>query len=155
MDVTHNLATVRSELARADSKATTLLGLAGTAVSVALAAATLGAARLPTLAQAAIWGAVTLLAAAVAVLLLTVRPYLPRPGAEVGWIAYAYSSPEALAATPAADRERDQLTELIQLSQVARTKYARIRFAGDLLLGALAGGPLLFVTALIIAGGGS
>ncbi|MGC5012483.1 Pycsar system effector family protein [Streptosporangium sp. DT93] len=153
MDATHDLAGVRAELARADSKATTLLGLAGTAVSVALAAAALGATRLPAVTQVTIWAAVALLAAAVAVLLLTVRPALPRPGAGVGWIAYAYSSPAELAATPAAIHERDQLAELIRLSLLARTKYVRIRLAGDLLLGALVVGPLLFITALIIAGG--
>lgn len=152
MDTVAELAAVRTELARADTKAATLLGLAGTAVSVAVALAALGtraALPVPTLIEA--WAAVALLAASVVALLLAVRPSLPRPGAGAGWPAYAYSSPATLAATLPADAERAQMAELICLSRLVGAKYRRIRIAVDLLLLALAAAAGVAIA--LIAGG--
>ncbi|GAA2875517.1 hypothetical protein GCM10010517_36430 [Streptosporangium fragile] len=137
VDVAHEVAGVRAELARADTKAATLLSLAGTATSVVGALAALGATRLPGPAQTAVWVGAGLLAAAVAVLLWAVRPALARPGAGFGWAVYAYSTPDALAATTPTDRGHHQRAELIGLSCLARAKYRRIRLAVDLMFAAL------------------
>ena len=134
-DLPQEIAGVRAELGRADTKASTLLGLAGTATSIIAALATVGAERLPVPGRIALWAGVGLLAA-VAVLLLAVRPSLPRPGCGVGWTVWAGGT------TPAprspADREREQVAELVAMSRLAYAKHAHIRRAVHLLLAALA-----------------
>ncbi|MEU1731369.1 Pycsar system effector family protein [Streptosporangium sp. NPDC020145] len=153
MDLPREIAAVRGELARADAKAATLAGLVGTAVSIAGGLAAVSATRLPMSAQIALWATITLLAAALLTLLLSIRPSLPRPGAGFGWVAHAYATPEALAAVAGLDTGRTQYAELIGLARLARTKYVRIRTAVDLLLTAL--GTAVPTTILIITGGAS
>lgn len=138
MDLPHELATVRTELSRADTKAATLLGLAGTATSIAIALIALNTRQLPIPALIGASAAVAHLAASVVLLLLAVRPALPRPGEGAGWPAHAYATTDSLAATPAADTERARHAELICLSRLVGAKYRRIRIAVDLLLAALA-----------------
>lgn len=137
MDVSQELTGVRAELVRADQKAAALLGLAGTATSVAIAVAALGSARLPGAARFALWVGVVVLAAAVVVLLLAVRPALPRRGRGVGWVLHANVSPADVAEVPVADAERARVAELVYLSRLTRGKFGRIRAAVDLLLAAL------------------
>lgn len=152
MDTAVELAAVRTELARADTKAATLLGLAGTAVSVAAGLAALGTrAALPVPTLIGAWTAVAHLAVSVVVLLLAVRPQLPRPGAGHGWPAYAYATVASLAATVPADAERARHAELIRLSRLVGAKYRRIRIAVDLLLLALAAAAGVAIA--LIAGG--
>lgn len=151
MDVPHELASVRGELGRADTKAATLLGIAGTAASVGAAAAALGTPHLPSPAQYTLWAAVILLVAGVAVLLYAVRPSLPRRGEGAGWVVYAHATPDLLADRPAVEYERDRIAELVVLSRLARTKHRVIQIAVDLLLGALA--VSLVSTVLIVRGG--
>ncbi|MER7126714.1 Pycsar system effector family protein [Micrococcus luteus] len=151
MDIVAEIAAVRVELGRADGKAATLAGLVGTAVSVAVGLAAIGAVYLPGLVKVVAWITVLLLAAALGLLLLAIRPALARPGDGVGWAAHADSSPAVLATTPAVDHARAQHAELVHLSRLAAVKYRRIRIAVDLLLAALA--VALLAAVLITIGG--
>jgi hypothetical protein len=135
VDLAQEISSVRAELCRADTKAATLLGLAGTAASVVAALATMGAPHLPMPARVALWSGVVLLAAAVAVLLVAVRPMLPRRGRGVGWTVWADGTSPA--GRPNADRQCDQADELVSMSRLAYAKYVLIRWAVNLLLGAL------------------
>ncbi|GHE28717.1 hypothetical protein GCM10017673_34020 [Streptosporangium violaceochromogenes] len=137
VDVPAELAAVRGELSRIDTKISALLGLSGTAASVVGALAALGTHRLPAPARVGVWVAVLLLAASVAVLLLAIRPRLPRPGAGHGWIAYAYATTAALAATTAGQYDQERRADLIGLARLARGKHRRFRAAVDLMLAAL------------------
>ncbi|MEV7006867.1 Pycsar system effector family protein [Streptosporangium sp. NPDC051022] len=152
MDTTSEIANVRAELGRADGKAATLAGLVGTAVSVAVGLAAVGAGRLAAPVQAATWITIVLLAAALVMLLLAIRPALARPGAGVGWAAHADSSPTVLATTKAVDHARAQYAELVHLSQLTSTKYRLIRRAVDLLLVALAVAMVAAVLASLLKG---
>ncbi|MER7212425.1 Pycsar system effector family protein [Streptosporangium sp. NPDC000239] len=152
MDLPQEIATVRAELGRSDTKATALLGLAGTAASVVAGTAAFSVARLPGGALIALWTMAALLVGSVLVLLGAIRPSLPRPGAGHGWVAYAYSTPEALAATSTVQHIQDRRAELVLLSRIARTKYVLLRWAVDLLRTAVAAGVLAVI--LAIAGKG-
>lgn len=155
LDIGQEVSTVRAEIARADSKASTLLGLAGTATSITAAAATVTGQALPLFAHISLWLGIAHLAAAVAVLLRVIRPALPRHrGGGAGWTTYAGRTPAELADTASVDHERGQIAELVCLSDLAWTKYRRIQWAVDLQLLALAAFtpvPIL----LILTGGTS
>lgn len=148
MDLPQEIATVRAELGRSDTKATALLGLAGTAASVVAGTATFTMTRLPGGALIALWTMAALLVSAVLVLLGAIRPTLPRPGAGHGWVVYAYSTPDALAATSAIERVRNQRAELVLLSRITRAKYILLRWAVDLLNTAVAAGVLAVILAV-------
>lgn len=127
----------RSELARIDTKAAALMGWAGTGVAILAAAISMAALPLP--ATVAVIAGAALLAAAVAVLLCVIRPALPTPGRGYGFVRHAAGDGAALLATltigePLTERLAD---EVARLSQLALTKYRRLRTAVDLLLAAL------------------
>jgi hypothetical protein len=148
MDLTAELTTVRSELARADTKAATLLGLAGTAATVAAGLTVLGIQHLPLPAQVFAWTAVVLLGGAVALLLIAVCPAVPRPGRGCGWMAYTHTTPARLRDRTPAEYAADQDAELETLARLARGKYRAIRDAVYLLMAALAvGGAALTAVA--------
>ncbi|MGW7786130.1 Pycsar system effector family protein [Streptomyces tricolor] len=133
------IALLRGEVARSDSKAALLLALTGAALA---ALVSLGVGRhipSPALAVGAV-GVVTLLAATV-VLLLAVRPQL----GGTGWPQWSNLTDEELLRQLAAGQ---QLTLVKVLAASARTKYARIRLAVDLVLSGLG---FLAVAAMITA----
>ncbi|MFI7455472.1 Pycsar system effector family protein [Nonomuraea sp. NPDC049714] len=129
---------VRAELARIDTKASALMGWAGTAF--AILAATASVIRLPLLPLLAVSTGAALLAAAVTVLLWVIRPALPAPGAGYGFVRHAAAKDagELLAMLGAyANLEQRLAGEALRLSKLAVTKYRRLRTAVDLLLAAL------------------
>jgi hypothetical protein len=139
--LSHESLTVRAELARADAKAALLLSWAGGAFAVVAALGITGSANLPTAAMVGLWGAAALLATAVVVLLIAVRPRIPRTGG-TGFIAHARmtSGPALLAslALTEADRLAEVAAEVQLLSRIAVAKYTTLRVAVDLLIAALA-----------------
>ncbi|GAA2579588.1 hypothetical protein GCM10010435_65980 [Winogradskya consettensis] len=141
--------TVRAELARVDAKAGTLLALAGTAFTVALAVFT--RAHLPGPAVATGWISTGLIAAAVAVLALAIRPNLD---GDHGFVHYAQLAPADLGAEFAALTEHQHtallLDALAGLSRAAFGKYRRVQLAVDLLLAALAGVTLTAALAALL-----
>ncbi|MEV4097004.1 Pycsar system effector family protein [Streptosporangium saharense] len=148
MDLPHEIATVQAELGRVDAKATALLGLAGTAASVAAGTAAFTVTRLPGGALIALWTMAALLVSAVLVLLGAIRPTLPRPGAGHGWVAYAYSTAAELAAISTVQHIQDRRADLVRLSRIARTKYVLLRAAVDLLRTSVAAGVLAVILAV-------
>lgn len=149
------LAHVRTELARADAKAGTLLALSGTALTVLLAL--LARTALPGFAVAAGWLTVAVVAAAVAHLALAIRPNLT---GDHGPVRYARRSAAAVREEiDAVDRghwdavcrqkDRDHDT-LIVLSCSAVAKYRRVRIAVDLLLAGLVGVTLTAALAALL-----
>ena len=133
-------AEIRAELARVDAKASTLLAVAGVALSVGLAI--LGRTHLPLPATLTGWAATTAVGAAVALLAAAVRPHL---GGNHGFMYWADCDPDQLRGTnpPAITPE-----QLIGLARLARAKYTRVRLAVDLILAGLAGTAL---TAILTA----
>ncbi|MGI5162709.1 Pycsar system effector family protein [Microbispora sp. CA-102843] len=129
----------RTELGRVDQKAGVALSAAGLLLSAVAAVAALGRPHLATVGMLGLWGALAILAASCAVLLLVIRPSLPRPGAGTGVMAYATQDGPAavLAALDGPARER-LAADLHQLAAIARTKYRRLRLGIDLMLAALA-----------------
>ncbi|WP_051864161.1 Pycsar system effector family protein [Streptosporangium roseum] len=128
----------RTELARTDTKAATVLAFAGTAFSVLAALAVL-ASSLAVPARIGLGIAVALLAAASAVALMVIRPSLPRRGQGTGFTAHAeLTDPDELLAELATDPETRRARDVIRLSQIARSKYRRLRLAVGLMLAALA-----------------
>lgn len=133
------IATLRSELARSDGKASLLLALTGAALA-ALVSMVSGR-HLPAAALAVgVLGAVALLAATV-ILLAAVRPYLN--GA--GWPSWPTLQAEQLREQLAAGQH---LEEVRVLAAAAKTKFLRIRYAVDCVL---AGLGLLTVAAVLAA----
>jgi pycsar effector protein len=129
---------VRGELARVDSKAGTLLALAGTALSVVLAV--LARTALPPAAAVAGWVTAGLIAAAVIVLASAIRPNL---NGDHGFVHYAQITPQQLGDEFAMLDDRQRTAVLVdmlgQLSRAAYVKYRRVQVAVDLLLAGLAG----------------
>ncbi|GAB3053572.1 Pycsar system effector family protein [Micromonospora schwarzwaldensis] len=144
--LTAELATVRAELVRVDAKASTLLTLAGTALTIGLAV--LARADLPTPALTAGAATVAVIGVAVGLLACAVRPSL---GGSHGLVRYAVSAPGDLmtdAALPPLSMASLRAHELVWLSHTAVRKYRRVRAAVDLLLAGLVG---IAVTALLTA----
>lgn len=121
------LADVRAELPRADTKASILAAVAGGALPVELVLLT--RAHLPALAVASGVVTVAMTAAAVALLLLAIRPRLDGNHGLVRWASTALNAPET---------DADRGAALVWSAQTAYRKYRRIRAAVDLLLIALA-----------------
>ncbi|MGX4658058.1 Pycsar system effector family protein [Micromonospora sp. SCSIO 07396] len=145
---TDRITEVRAELARADSKASTLMAVAGAAVTVGVAI--LARADLPGPALAVGVATVVAVGTAVGLLAGAVRPSL---GGGHGLVRYATTTAgdlmtEATAPPLAAAAERAH--HLVWLSRTAVRKYRRVRTAVDLLLAGLVGTAL---TALLTAVG--
>ncbi|MBM7079125.1 Pycsar system effector family protein [Micromonospora humida] len=144
---TDRITEVRAELARADSKASTLMAVAGAAVTVGVAI--LARADLPGPALAAGVATVAAVGTAVGLLAGAVRPSL---GGGRGLVRYATTTPgdlmtEATAPPLAAAAERAH--HLVWLSRTAVRKYRRVRTAVDLLLAGLVGTAVTaFLTAV-------
>ncbi|MEV6305867.1 Pycsar system effector family protein [Actinoplanes sp. NPDC051861] len=146
---------VRAELARVDTKASTLLALSGTALTVLLAL--LARTRLPGLAVAAGWLTAGLIATAVLLLALAIRPNLT--GGH-GLVRYARRDPAELCeefhsieqgdGQSRTDHERREAAALVALSRLAVAKYRRVRAAVDLLLAGLAGIALTAALAALL-----
>lgn len=133
----------REELARTDAKASTLLTVATGALAGLV---TFAHAHIPVPASIALWAGAVLTGAALAVLLLAVRPRLN--GARPGDVLPTHG--RLLEAT-AAQLRTWQDEELRVMSRIAVVKYRRVRVAGDLLLAAV--GVLAAAVVLIIAAG--
>ncbi|MBE3014306.1 hypothetical protein IL992_34790 [Microbispora sp. NEAU-D428] len=149
-DLHEQAALVRAELARVDAKAGLLLGWTGAALAVVISVTTAATStnRVPTVALAGLWAAAGLLGLAVAVLLLAVRPRIPRIGG-TGFVVHARAaSPAALLHTlTTTDPAGDVAADVWLLSRLAVTKYRRLRLAVDLLMVAL----LVLAAALLAA----
>ncbi|MEU4164539.1 Pycsar system effector family protein [Actinoplanes sp. NPDC026670] len=145
---------VRAELGRADTKAGTLLALAGTALTVLLAL--LARTTLPGLAVAAGWLTAAVVATAAAHLALAIRPNLT---GDHGIVRYArrdwatvnneFTRLDAAWIARAAHESRGA-EALVALSRSAVAKYRRIRIAVDLLLAGLAGIALTAALAALL-----
>ena len=134
------LADVRAELLRVDTKANSLLALAG--VLLGGAVAVLGGSRnLPTAATAVAWTAVALVAAAVVLLAAAVRPRLDGDFSFVRWARYS-GGQQLLDDLTGAGRTGDPLTDradsLRWLSRALLGKYRSVRRAVSLLVAGLA-----------------
>lgn len=135
---------VRGELLRVDGKASTLLALAGAALTVVLAM--LGRTTLPTPAAVAGWSAALLIGAGVALLATAVRPAL---NGRHGFVRHG-AAPDTNAileqfTTDPADPTRTQRERAEQLRWMAMAvgrKYRRVRLAVDLLLAGVAAAAL-------------
>lgn len=126
-------ATVRGELARAESKASALLGIAGAALTVILAAQAIH--RLPWPALVAGGAAAVVNTAAIALLALILKPNLA--GGTGGWLGYAGLTGEQARARAGVLDDTDDAAQLAVLATLARDKYRRIRAAVVLLLAAV------------------
>ncbi|SCL39216.1 hypothetical protein GA0074692_5283 [Micromonospora pallida] len=139
---------VRAELVRVDSKASTLMAVAGAAVTVGVAV--LARADLPALAMAAGVVTVALVGTAVALLACAVRPSL---GGSHGLVHYATAVPGDLmteATAPPLVTTAEQARHLVWLSRTAMRKYRRVRLAVDLLVAGLVGTAVTALLALIL-----
>ncbi|MFI6820537.1 Pycsar system effector family protein [Micromonospora sp. NPDC050187] len=135
--LTTELTTVRAELVRVDAKASTLLTIAGTALTVGLAVLARAGLPAPALAVGAV--TVAMIGVAVGLLAYAVRPSL---GGSHGLVRYATALPGDLmteAAMPALDLAAYRAHELVWLSAATLAKYRRVRTAVDLLLAGLVG----------------
>lgn len=129
-------AIVAGEFVRIDGKTNTTLAL-GLGMLTAVAALILAGPRLAPAGQALAWVAAFALVAAVALLLLAVRPSLPRTGG-FGFVAHARArDADELARMLAARPASDETAELLRLSRMVRAKYRLIRRAVTLMLLAL------------------
>lgn len=143
---TDRMSDVRAELVRVDSKASTLMAVAGVAVTVGVA--TLARADLPGPALAAGVVTVALVAAAVGLLACAVRPSL---NGGYGMVRYATTTPGDLMTEATADPltvAAELAHSLGWLSRTGVRKYRWVRTAVDLLLAGLTGTA---VTALLAA----
>lgn len=139
---------VRAELVRVDSKASTLMAVAGAALTVGVAV--LARAGLPGVALAAGLVTVGLVGTAVALLACAVRPSL---GGGHGLVRYATALPGDLmteAAAPPLLAAGEQAHHLVWLSRMAVCKYRRVRLAVDLLVAGLGGTAATAALALIL-----
>lgn len=134
-ELTRTADLVAGELARADGKAGTLLGLVGAAAAVLT---TVGSGRHLGYAAPAVWTADAALAAAALLLLAAIRPTLVGGS---GWMAYATMAPGDILA--AATRHDDHAhhahalaTHVSVLTRLARRKYRAIRYAVHLVAAA-------------------
>lgn len=134
-------ATVRAELARAEAKATALLGIAGAALTVVLAAQAVHRLPLPAVVVGGL-AAVTN-AAAIGVLAWVLKPDLG--DGTGGWLGYAGLTAEQVRARAAGDGSTDDAEQLAFLAELACRKYVHIRAAVIL---------LLVVVVLVLAGAG-
>lgn len=143
-DLTAEIAAVEAHLARSDTKAALLLGLAGAGATAGPAVLT--AVHLPLAGAVAAWVAVAGFVAAAAVLTVVVRPWLK---GDYRFIRYAQTSvadvPSAVASTRS---PRYLAARLVSLSMVVLSRYRRIRLAVDLILASLAASA---VSALLTA----
>ncbi|MGC5662736.1 Pycsar system effector family protein [Micromonospora sp. WMMD723] len=145
---TDRITEVRTELARADSKASTLMAVAGAAVTVGVAI--LARTDLPGLALAAGVVTVTLVGTAVALLAGAVRPCL---GGGHGLVRYATTAPGDLmaeATAPPLTAAAERAHHLVWLSRTAVRKYRRVRTAVDLLLAGLVSTAFTAALALLL-----
>ncbi|MEU1756981.1 Pycsar system effector family protein [Micromonospora matsumotoense] len=144
---TDRITEVRTELARADTKASTLMAIAGAAMTIGVAI--LARTDLPTPALAAGVTTVALVGTAVALLAGAVRPCL---GGGQGLVHYATSAPGDLmteATAPPLTAAAERAHHLVWLSRTAVRKYRRVRTAVDLLLAGLVGTALTAALALL------
>lgn len=141
-------ADVRAELARVDTKASTLLTLAGTALTVGLAV--LARAGLPSAAAFTGWVTVSVIGAAVAVLAAAVRPALR---GDYGFMRYAHTTAgDVMTEFADAGQARRCAVDahgLVWLSKATHRKYRRVRTAVDLLMAGLAGTAVTAVLAAL------
>ncbi|MEV0942461.1 Pycsar system effector family protein [Micromonospora wenchangensis] len=138
---------VRAELARADSKASTLMAVAGAAVTVGVAI--LARTDLPAPALAAGAATVALVGTAVALLAGAVRPCL---SGGHGLVRYATAAPGDLmteATAPPLTAAAERAHHLVWLSRTAVRKYRRVRTAVDLLLAGMVGTALTSLLAAL------
>lgn len=129
--IEHDLAVVRTELARAESKATGLLGVAGAALTVILAGTTVH--RLPLPAVLIGGAAAVTTAIAIGLLAWVIRPNLA--GGSGGWLGYADLTPDQVCDRIAAGG--DDADQLVVLARLARRKYGHVRTAVSLLIAVL------------------
>ncbi|MEQ4725043.1 Pycsar system effector family protein [Nonomuraea sp. B19D2] len=142
---------VRAELARIDAKANTLLAFTLGWLTAIVALAATGPRTTP-LGAIALWLAGLVLAVVAVVLLLTVRPRLPRIGG-TGFVAHARAHDGADLLAVLAGQGTGALEaadNLHLLSTIARAKNGLIRVAVDLMLADLV---LLVVTLPLILTG--
>ncbi|WP_433228908.1 Pycsar system effector family protein [Micromonospora sp. CA-248260] len=144
---TDRITEVRAELARADTKASTLMAVAGAAVTVGVAI--LARTDLPGPALAAGVTTVALVGTAVGLLAGAVRPCL---GGGHGLVHYAAAAPGDLiteATAPPLSAAAERAHHLVWLSRTAVRKYRRVRTAVDLLLAGLVGTALTALLATL------
>lgn len=132
----------REHLARADTKASLLLGLSGAAA--AAGSGLIAAHHLYVVAAGFAWASVACFAAATALLIVAVRPVLTGP--DWGLVRHGAMTAEDLAA--GLDDPAAAAAELLGTTTLALAKYRRIRWATDLMLAALA---LAAVAAIVAA----
>ncbi|RJL20185.1 Pycsar system effector family protein [Bailinhaonella thermotolerans] len=138
--------TARAELTRVDTKVHLLLGFSGVAFTVVLTIVL--TAGMPTPARLLAAAGALGLAAAAAVLLRAIRPVL-RTGSGTGLIAYARAADvDELLDVIAEGTERHRAGDLLTLSRLVVTKYAKVRRATDILLIALVPLTLAVLAAL-------
>jgi len=140
--VTAGLATVRAELLRVDSKANTLLGIAG--VLLAIAVTVMGGGKVDGLAAVAGWVTVALIGAAVFPLAAAIRPKLD---SKFGFVTWARQKSveqmlECVAQAAATDPIREQAAELRWLSATLVGKFRNISLAVNLMAAALTAAAL-------------
>ncbi|MEU1883930.1 Pycsar system effector family protein [Micromonospora sp. WMMD987] len=144
---TDRITEVRAELARADTKASTLMAVAGAALTVGVAI--LARTDLPGPALAAGVVTVGLVGTAVGLLAGAVRPCL---GGDHGLVHYAAAVPGDLmteATTSPLTTTAERAHHLVWLSRTAVRKYRRVRTAVDLLLAGMVGTALTAALALL------
>jgi len=123
-----SISTTVTELSRADGKAGILLGWAGAAVALVTTAAT--SRRFSAGPAALVWTSDVLLAAAVVLLLATVRPNLRT---RTGWMRYATLEPAAILREAYIDGAPEATARRVRdLARIAYGKYVRLRLAVDL-----------------------
>ncbi|WP_431928536.1 Pycsar system effector family protein [Micromonospora wenchangensis] len=137
---TDRITEVRAELARADTKASTLMAVAGAALTVGVAI--LARTDLPGPALVAGVTTVALVGTAVGLLAGAVRTCL---GGGHGLVRYAGTAPGDLmteATAPPLTAAAERAHHLVWLSHTAVRKYRQVRTAVDLLLAGMAGTAL-------------
>jgi hypothetical protein len=137
-DAVRQLTEIRGELARVDNKASSLLALAGMALTIGLTV--LGRTPLPAPAAVIGWASALAVAVAVGCLARAVRPNL---GGDHGYLRLAH----AKTPVPAPSVSHEQL---VWLACLAHRKFTKVKWAVDLLCLALAGtAGAAIVTALL------
>jgi hypothetical protein len=136
--LTAGLVTVRAEMLRVDSKANTLLGIAG--VLLAIAITVMGGGKVSGLAAVAGWVSVVLIGAAVLPLAAAIRPKLDRQFGFVHWARQENAEQllECMSRIAASDPLREQARELRWLSVALVRKFRNIRLAVNLMVVGLA-----------------
>jgi hypothetical protein len=132
-DLTGEIAAVRVELGRVDTKAATLLALVGAGLAVAVSVIP-GEVTPTAVAGVLLWVAAGASVASIIVLLLCIRPVLSAAG--FGFPSYAGSVPEP---SQRNDNPQDRrVAELTFLSGLLVRKYHLVRLAVDALFASLA-----------------